>query len=197
MRLIPTSLKHLANITRSENLRYAMGCVKLTETAGNDYRAEVTDGRSAITVDGTAGDPGNYPPIPALDTAPKPAQIKRRPNLDHVATVLGTCGPLHLATMASTDGTTVAVATSTGPDTSSRFPDLKSVEPTSPPTLTVEVDALALAQLLETCAKIQGARIRLELRADPGKTSSTKPIVLVGANPDRAVSLRALFMPLS
>jgi hypothetical protein len=72
-RLLPKNVGELARLAAKETGRYATNGVCVAFTDGGKYRVEATDGKVLGRVTGVCEDAREYPPLPALESAPNGA----------------------------------------------------------------------------------------------------------------------------
>lgn len=70
MRLINEKLLAVKAAASNDPTRYVLNGVHVEEIEGNKVRAVATDGRILAVTEGTAGEPDDFPRVPAIDHAP-------------------------------------------------------------------------------------------------------------------------------
>jgi DNA polymerase III sliding clamp (beta) subunit (PCNA family) len=119
-KLLPKAVGGLTRLAAKDSGRYAMNGVRVAFTDKGQFRAEATDGKVLGRVTGECADAREYPPLPALESAPngategvipakalkeacknvpKGSLVRSKPILGHLAVVLAP----NEATLASTD----------------------------------------------------------------------------------------------
>lgn len=160
--LLPSNLAGLADVCARENWRYSLAGVRIA-VCGDTYRAEATDGKTLVRVEGESDDARLYPELSALVSAPNgqtsalvpskdwkeafrgAEKIRAKPLLRNVAAVLGD----QVVTLATTDLDSQRVTSPRQVD--GRFPDTDLVTPkrTAQPVVSVCFDAKRLIDLLK------------------------------------------------
>lgn len=201
--LLPANLGSLAKLCSKENPRYATTGLRVRSTK-EGYRIDATDGKRLGIVTGPVDDAADYPPVPALATAPngeaeafvqagvfekvcKTVCKRGKPILGNVATVLGK----DVATLATTDLENFNVQSPR--NVQGRFPNTDDVFPKEKRKASFFVDATMLADMLkvakEFSAEGQGKVEVIVYAAD-------KPIEIRSQN-EKGQKFRGLIMPLS
>ncbi len=215
MHALPLNLERLA-LHCSNGGHTALAGVSVTLTAGGGYRAESTDNRVFIRVEGPCVGWGEYPEIPGVEGVGQDGIAATgivassvwskcfsqgralvgtrkhgiRPELVGLAVQFGNSS----VTLAATDGEqTVVRKTATVEGT---FPDGDSVFPKGPATDRVWIDPLRLAELLKTaaefCAGCPGGAVVIETRGGgPIVVRTTAP------NDPKAQRFVAVLMPMA
>lgn len=195
MLYLPRNLGKLADIAATENPRYAITGVKVTDPRDGTYRLDVTDGRRLLVVR------GNLP-----DAPPEYVGLKSHP--DWFEAVIpsqdwravfkwkdpekGRNGPLALALgdpcqFVNEPGAHSVLKPS---PLQGRYPPVDSVLPKRPPLAGADVDPALLAGLLSTIASLGVTRVRLLF------WKKDAVLAVVGRN-DEGQYVDGVIMPLS
>lgn len=200
--LLPRNLEALARIT-ADNPRYACNAIHVVQYRNGGYLAEVTDGKRAVQVTGTAASAKDYPTVPALEAAPNgetqalfPGKewlkaFKTLPKRDHGREILNNLA-LVMAKEVSTWATTDLEAANTGMvrNVEGRFPNVSAVMPTDAPTLVIKFDAALFAELLQIASRFaENGTVMLEFR------KPTEPAVIRAKKADQEFT--GVIMPIS
>jgi DNA polymerase III sliding clamp (beta) subunit (PCNA family) len=178
--LLPANLSHVTKCCAADT-RYAIAAVHLMAT-DDGYRVEATDSRRLARVDGAnAGDPSNFPEIPALTSAPNgasealiPAKTFAKACKDVNTRLAGPEERRALAVRLGKDVTTLATIDEDGGslvrqprNVEGRFPNTDAVLTTGKPLASIKVDAALLAELLQVAAQFSDEGfVTIDLFAD-------------------------------
>lgn len=222
--LLPLNLGRLAAHTDRSAGRFATDAVRVEFGPDNTFRAEVTDTKHAVVIDGPCvADPNEFPDVPAIMHAPNGKtsalvpgtawakmfasanKIKYRTYgnpLKAVACVVGE----NVTTFAATNGETTACDSTMNID--GKFPPIGDIikktrgeqGDAGAKFVKFAIDAVMLAEIMKTAAGFCGdgqKRVEFEvIISDDSKKASVRPIIMT-AHDDKGHRMTALLMPLS